>query len=119
MCITLRHEAYHRPGTFDFDNVQHLDDSDLYSDALQRNSATSIQSRRSATYIGRRHSVSLAVQNYFDRVHLFSLRIGIFSTERGMGQFISAAAFKLRQTFSTSTDFIRIGSRVFIFDRRQ
>ena len=36
-----------------------------------------------------------------------------------MGQFISAAAFKLRQSFSTSTDFIRIGSRVFIFDRRQ
>ena len=52
-------------------------------------------------------------------VHLFSLRIGTFSTERGMGQFISAAAFKLRQSFSTSTDFIRIGSRVFIFDRRQ
>ena len=36
-----------------------------------------------------------------------------------MGQFISAAAFKLRQSFSTSTDFIRIGSRMFIFDRRQ
>ena len=54
-----------------------------------------------------------------DEVHLFSLRIGTFSTERGMGQFISAAAFKLRQSFSTSTDFIRIGSRVFIFDRRQ
>ena len=52
-------------------------------------------------------------------IHLFSLRIGTFSTERGMGQFISAAAFKLRQSFSTSTDFIRIGSRVFIFDRRQ
>ena len=52
-------------------------------------------------------------------LHLFSLRIGTFSTERGMGQFISAAAFKLRQSFSTSTDFIRIGSRVFIFDRRQ
>ena len=41
MCITLRHEAYHRPGAFDFDNVQHLDDSDFDSDALQRNSATS------------------------------------------------------------------------------
>ena len=52
-------------------------------------------------------------------IHLFSLRIGTLSTERGMGQFISAAAFKLRQSFSTSTDFIRIGSRVFIFDRRQ
>ena len=52
-------------------------------------------------------------------LHLFSLRIGTFSTERGMGQFISAAAFKLRQSFSTSTYFIRIGSRVFIFDRRQ
>ena len=54
-----------------------------------------------------------------EQLHLFSLRIGIFSTERGMGQFISAAAFKLQQSFSTSTDFIRIGSRVFIFDRRQ
>ena len=52
-------------------------------------------------------------------IHHFSLRIGTFSTERGIGQFISAAAFKLRQSFSTSTDFIRIGSRVFIFDRRQ
>ena len=52
-------------------------------------------------------------------LHLFSLRIGTFSTERGMGQFISAAAFKLGQSFSTSTHFIRIGSRVFIFDRRQ
>ena len=68
MCITLRHEAYHRPGAFDFDNVQHLDDGDLDSDALQRNSTTSIKSRRSANYVGRRHSVSLAVQNSFDRV---------------------------------------------------
>ena len=40
----LRHEAYHRTGAFDFDNVQHLNDGDLDSDALQRNSATSIQS---------------------------------------------------------------------------
>ena len=39
--------------------------------------------------------------------------------KRGMGQFISSAAFKLRQSFRTSTDFIRIGSRLFIFDRRQ
>ena len=61
----------------------------------------------------------LALQIRFCLLHLFSLRIGTFSTERGMGQFISAAAFKLRQSFSTSTDFIRIGSRVFIFDRRQ
>ena len=52
-------------------------------------------------------------------IHLFSLRTGTLSTERGMGQFISSAAFKLRQSFRTSTDFIRIGSRVFIFDRRQ
>ena len=36
-----------------------------------------------------------------------------------MGQFISSAAFKLRQSFRTSTDFIGIGSRLFIFDRRQ
>ena len=53
------------------------------------------------------------------QLHLFSLRIGTFSTERGMGQFISAAAFKLRQSFSISTDFIGIEYRLFIFDRRQ
>ena len=52
-------------------------------------------------------------------LHLFSLRTGTFSPERGMGQFISSAAFKLPQSFRTSTDFIRIGSRLFIFDRRQ
>ena len=63
------------------------------------------------------HILNYIYINY--TIHLFSLWTGAFSSDRGMGQFISSAAFKLRQSFRTSTDFIRIGSRLFIFDRRQ
>ena len=43
-------------------------------------------------------------------IHLFSLRTGTFSTERGMGQFISSAAFYSDQ--HTTPTFVGVVSQL-------